>query len=132
MKTPSCRETAYEAGWQHVEPAGAGDRSVEQRLHFRRQQYVVQRISAVTGIFSNVAGSATNSIQGGYSGDKGPAIDAKMANLGAWVDASSRLYIADGGNNRVRYVRWRPQLLTLRPHWLLVNGRWVQRAVRRR
>ena len=69
---------------------------------------VVQRISAVTGIFSNVAGSATNSIQGGYGGDKGPAISAKMANLGAWVDASSNLYVADGGNNRIRYVPLAP------------------------
>src|ERR1039458_7043857 len=32
---------------------------------------VVQRISAATGIFSNVAGNSTNSIQGGFSGDKG-------------------------------------------------------------
>jgi hypothetical protein len=27
-----------------------------------------------------------------------------MANLGAWVDASFNLYIADGGNNRIRFV----------------------------
>ncbi len=84
---------------------------------------VVQRISAVTGIFSNVAGSATNSIQGGYSGDKGPAIDAKMANLGAWVDASSRLYIADGGNNRVRYVPLAPAA-TYTPTTLAL-GQWA-------
>ncbi len=65
---------------------------------------VVQEISAVTTIYSTAAGSSTNSIQGGFSGDKGPATSAKMANLGAWVDGSSNLFIADGGNNRVRYV----------------------------
>ncbi len=65
---------------------------------------VVQRISAATTIYSTVAGSSTNSIQGGFAGDKGPATSARMANLGAWVDGSGNLYIADGGNNRVRYV----------------------------
>ncbi len=65
---------------------------------------VVQRISAITTIYSTAAGSSTNSIQGGFAGDKGPATSAKMANLGAWVDGSSNLFIADGGNNRVRYV----------------------------
>ena len=69
---------------------------------------VVQRISAATGIFSNVAGNATNSIQGGFGGDKGLASSARMANLGASVDASGNLYIADGGNNRVRYVALAP------------------------
>jgi hypothetical protein len=84
---------------------------------------VVQRISAVTGIFSNVAGNPTNSIQGGFSGDKGPATSAKMANLGAWVDANSNLYIADGGNNRVRYVPLAPAA-TYSPTSLAL-GQWA-------
>ena len=69
---------------------------------------VVQRISAATTIYSTVAGNSTNSIQGGFSGDKGPATSAKMANLGAFVDGSGNLYIADGGNNRIRYVPLAP------------------------
>ncbi len=64
----------------------------------------VQRISAATGIYSTVAGTPTNAVQGGFGGDGGPAINAHMANLGALVDGSNNLYIADGGNNRVRYV----------------------------
>jgi trimeric autotransporter adhesin len=64
----------------------------------------VQRISAATGIYSTVAGNPTNAIQGGFSGDGGPAVNARMANLGALVDGNNNLYIADGGNNRVRYV----------------------------
>jgi trimeric autotransporter adhesin len=70
---------------------------------------VVQRISAVTTIYSTVAGSTSNSIQGGFTGDKGPATSAKMANLGALVDGKGNLYIADGGNNRIRYVPLTPE-----------------------
>jgi hypothetical protein len=84
---------------------------------------VVQRISAATGIYSTVAGSSTNAIQGGYGGDKGPAIDAKMANLGAWVDGSGNLYIADGGNNRIRYVPLAPAA-TAAPTALAL-GQWA-------
>lgn len=84
---------------------------------------VVQRISAATGIFSNVAGNSTNSIQGGFSGDKGPATSAKMANLGAFVDGSGNLYIADGGNNRVRYVPLAPAA-TATPTTLAL-GQWA-------
>lgn len=84
---------------------------------------VVQRISAATGIFSNVAGNPTNSIQGGFSGDKGPATTAKMANLGAFVDGSGNLYIADGGNNRIRYVPLAPAA-TATPTTLAL-GQWA-------
>jgi len=36
-----CRRRAYEAGWQHVEPAGVGDRSVGTTSTFRRNNNVV-------------------------------------------------------------------------------------------
>jgi sugar lactone lactonase YvrE len=84
---------------------------------------VVQRISAATSIFSNVAGNASNSIQGGFSGDKGPATSARMANLGAWVDSNGNLYIADGGNNRMRYVPLVPAA-TATPTTLAL-GQWA-------
>jgi hypothetical protein len=84
---------------------------------------VVQRISAVTSIYSTVAGTSTNSIQGGYTGDKGPATSAHMANLGAWVDGSSNLFIADGGNNRVRYVPLAPAATTSPA--ALTLGQWA-------
>jgi len=69
---------------------------------------VVQRISAATTIYSTVAGNASNSIQGGFTGDKGSAVVARMANLGAFVDGNGNLFVADGGNNRVRYVPLAP------------------------
>ncbi len=65
---------------------------------------LVQRCGAATGIFSTVAGAPTRSYQAAFSGDKGPAINARMANLGAMVDGNDSLYVADGGNNRIRYV----------------------------
>lgn len=71
---------------------------------------LVQRCSAATGIFSTVAGAPTRSYQGAYSGDGGPAIDARMANLGALVDKNNNLYVADGGNNRIRYVPLAPAI----------------------
>jgi trimeric autotransporter adhesin len=84
---------------------------------------VVQRISAATTVFSTVAGNASNSIQGGFSGDKGPAISARMANLGAFVDGSNNLFIADGGNNRVRFVPLAPAA-TAAPTTLAL-GQWA-------
>jgi hypothetical protein len=69
---------------------------------------VVQRCSAATGIFSTVAGNPSNASVAGFSGDGGPAIAARLANLGTYVDGSNNLYIADGGNNRVRYVPLAP------------------------
>ena len=65
---------------------------------------LVQRCSLATSIFSTVAGAPTRSYQAAFSGDNGPAINARMANLGSFVDGNDNLYIADGGNNRVRYV----------------------------
>jgi hypothetical protein len=52
-------------------------------------------------IITTVAGNGTN----GYSGDGGPALNAKISNpQGVTVDTLGNLYIADYGNNRVRKV----------------------------
>jgi uncharacterized protein (TIGR03437 family) len=53
------------------------------------------------GIFSRVAGTGAP----GFSGDGGPALDAKLNQpQGLAIDASGNLFIADHGNQRVRKV----------------------------
>jgi sugar lactone lactonase YvrE len=53
------------------------------------------------GIITTVAGNGTS----GYSGDKGPASGAQLNGpVGVAIDASGNLYIADGGNDRIRKV----------------------------
>jgi hypothetical protein len=61
------------------------------------------RMVATNGIITTVAGNGTNS----FSGDGGNAVDAALNyTYGVAVDASSgNLFIADGGNNRVRKVQ---------------------------
>ena len=71
---------------------------------------LVQRCSLATGIFSTVAGAPTRSYQAAFSGDNGPAIKARMDNPVARADANGNLYIADGGNNRIRYVPLAPDV----------------------
>ena len=62
--------------------------------------WAIRRIST-SGIITTVAGNG----QYGYGGDNGQATKAKLAGpTGVAVDASGNLYIADSGNERIRYV----------------------------
>jgi sugar lactone lactonase YvrE len=70
----------------------------------------VQLVDAATQYYGTVAGNPTHADQGGFSGDGGPATQAKLANVGVAVDASENLYISDFGNNRIRYVPLAPAL----------------------
>lgn len=58
------------------------------------------------GIITTVAGSgAVEDDGGGYSGDGGPANQAWLRRpQGVAVDGRGNLYVADGGNNRIRRV----------------------------
>jgi sugar lactone lactonase YvrE len=61
----------------------------------------VRMVAASTGIITTVAGTGTY----GYSGDGGPAINAKLdCPYGVAVDGSGNLYIADANNNVIRMV----------------------------
>ncbi len=60
----------------------------------------VHKIDAV-GIFHSIAGTTTS----GFSGDGGPATAAKLYNPeGITTDTCGNVYIADGGNNRIRKI----------------------------
>jgi sugar lactone lactonase YvrE len=57
------------------------------------------------GIITTIAGSWTWFNRGGYSGDGGPATDAKLRKpRGLYVDTSGNIYIADTDNHRIRKV----------------------------
>ena len=61
----------------------------------------ILRVSAATGLISVVAGNGTQ----GFSGDNGPAIQARLNGpYGIVLDEGRNLYIADEGNHRIRKV----------------------------
>ena len=65
----------------------------------------IRRIDAITNKISTVAGTGVQ----GFSGDGGPATDAKLIPDGVWVDKYGTIFIADLDNNRIRKV-YNPQL----------------------
>jgi hypothetical protein len=60
----------------------------------------IRRIDAVTNIITTVAGIGVT----GFSGDNGPATDAKLFCTDAVIDKYGNLIIADYENNRIRKV----------------------------
>jgi sugar lactone lactonase YvrE len=62
---------------------------------------VIREVVAATGIIRTVAGIGS----GGYSGDGGPATQAKLyLPTGVHVDGAGNIFIADLNNNRIREV----------------------------
>jgi len=68
---------------------------------------VVRRVDAATLTIGTVAGSCKES-EGGFRGDRGLATQALLANVGLSIDGQQNLFIADAGNNRIRYVHLTP------------------------
>ena len=61
----------------------------------------IRKVDVSSGNISTVAGTGT----AGFSGDGGAATSAQLDNpYGVAVDGASNLYIADGGNHRIRKV----------------------------
>jgi len=71
---------------------------------------VVQRVDTVTGTWGTVAGIASQPGIGGDSGGGGLATKTRLASNGTSVDAQNNLYIADYGNNRIRFVHLTPDV----------------------
>lgn len=59
----------------------------------------IRRVSTA-GIISTIAGTGTP----GFSGDGGPAVFAQLNGPTIAVDSSANLYVADGGNRRIRRI----------------------------
>lgn len=65
----------------------------------------VYRLDFTTGIVTTLAGSGKAFESGGFSGDGGPATDARFNFLtGIALDREGNIFIADTGNHRVRRV----------------------------
>jgi sugar lactone lactonase YvrE len=61
----------------------------------------IREVSATTGLITTIAGG----IHEGYSGDGGPAIDAKLSSpTDLAIDKAGDIYIADSGNNVIRRI----------------------------
>jgi sugar lactone lactonase YvrE len=78
-------------------------------LYFADQNgHRVRRIDAKTGVITTIAGRGTNYLDRDFSGDNGPAKDARLnfeyEISGVALDADRRLYVADSKNNRIRMV----------------------------
>ncbi len=68
----------------------------------------IRKIDSQTGIISTIAGNGVSSDDAGFSGDNGPAKDAKLnfyvVEGGVALDSSGNVFIADSNNNRIRAV----------------------------
>ena len=62
--------------------------------------YEVRKVTAATGLISTVAGTGA----AGYNGDNIAATSATVAPESVAIDGAGNIYIADGGNNRIRKV----------------------------
>ncbi|MFZ1081171.1 MAG: Ig-like domain-containing protein, partial [Candidatus Kryptoniota bacterium] len=85
-------------------------------LFIADQGNTVIRMVNPAGIIKTVAGNG----QGGYGGDGGPALQAKLSNpFGVDVDGQGNIYIADYGNRRIRKVTPQGIITTIAG-----NGKW--------
>lgn len=66
--------------------------------------YVIRRIDAPTGTMDTIAGHIGDPTQFGYGGDGNISTKSFLNNFGMVIDPNDNLYVADGGNNRVRNI----------------------------
>jgi sugar lactone lactonase YvrE len=87
------------AGPVDIAVDGAGNLYIADAFHG-----MIRKVDAASGVITAVAGGGISAGADGL-GDQGPAIEARLNNpCGVAVDASGNLYIADAGNNLVRFV----------------------------
>ncbi len=66
-----------------------------------RDHYTIRKVTFATGTISTVAGTGTS----GSSSDGGPATSAQLKSpMGVALDALGDIFIADGGDNKIRKV----------------------------
>jgi hypothetical protein len=80
-----------------------------------------RKINHTTGFITTIAGTGI----WGYSGDGGPATSAQIRGGGIVVDTSGYIYLADGGNNRVRMINLEGNITTIAGTGMLgSSGDW--------
>jgi len=90
---PATEAELYNPGYTALDPVG--------NLYITDGNNLRVRKVDLNGIITTVAGNGV----AGFSGDGGPATSAKLNfPAGVALDAAGNLYIADGGNNRIRKV----------------------------
>jgi hypothetical protein len=67
---------------------------------FIAENGAIKRVDGLTNIITTVAGNDTI----GFSGDGGPAVDAKIIGSDVFLDKYGTIFIADLDNNRIRMV----------------------------
>ncbi len=73
------------------------------------QYYVIRRVDAATASITTIAGHIGNPLLYGFGGDGTAANGSYINSFGMTInEATDDLYIADGGNNRVRHVTTTP------------------------
>ncbi len=74
-----------------------------------QENNLIRKVTAKTGIITTIAGDTT----GGYKGDDGPATATEFNQPSAVaVDAAGNIYIADFGNNRIRKIDAKTNVVT--------------------
>ncbi len=69
-------------------------------IYFSDNQSKIKKVDVISGNIYTVAGTGVL----GFSGDNGPATDAKIKGYGIYVDTIGNIFIADGDNHRIRKV----------------------------
>ncbi len=75
------------------------------------RNYRIRKVDALTRVVSTFAGDG----DGGYTdelGDNGPAAAAHIVPLGIAIDKNDNMFVADGGNNRIRRIDASTRVIT--------------------
>ena len=106
-------------GPEGVTMDGAGNLFIADTFNHR-----IRKVDASTGIITTVAGSGpTGILNGGFSGDGGPATAATLKEPeGIAVDSAGNLFIADSRNNRIRRVDAVTGIMTTVPELSIPQG----------
>ena len=96
--TPTCCGTRQDAAHTYIGTPGGIVLDSSGNLYIAMESY-----SDVVKVSGNTVTVIAGNSRSSFAGDGGPALSASMYDpRGLWVDAAGDVYVADGGNNRIR------------------------------